>query len=289
MKSVKTTALYITLLVSQLSLSQSAFAATDELRVAVAANFRAPLQQLIGQYQKQQSQQQHPVTDIKVSSGSSGSLYQQVIHGAPYQIFLSANARYPLELQQNGLIAEGYRHTYARGELVVWQPKLPLTQLTDLTSGAIQTSRYPRLTIAIANPKTAPYGQAAQQLLEQLQIDKNIKVIRAHSIAQAHQFIASGNAQAAFLARSQVLEHSEQVLSIDPSLYSPIEQQMVLLKKHSAAALDFYQYLLSAAAQRLIVEMGYQAPASPKITKQQSPQAQPESNKQQRESASVTR
>ncbi len=219
--------------------------ASDSIRVAVAANFRAPLQALIKDYKEIQPQQH-----IQFSSASSGTLYQQVLHGAPFHIFLSADSRYPLQLEQQNIISTNSRHTYAHGELVLWAPKQTWRNVQSLTPAVSST-----LTLATANPKTAPYGRAASEVIAALSLQPK-KIVRGHSIAQTHQFIVSGNVDAGFVARSQVLERNN-VLRISPKLYAPIEQQMALLTPDNATAANFYQYLLSPRAQHLITKLGY--------------------------------
>lgn len=219
--------------------------ASDSIRVAVAANFRAPLQVLIKDYQEIQPQQ-----EIRFSSASSGTLYQQVIHGAPFDLFLSADSRYPQQLEQQKIISANNRHTYALGELVLWAPNKSWLSLQSLTPALSS-----KLTLATANPKTAPYGQAADEVITALSLQPQ-KIARGHSIAQAHQFIASGNADAGFVARSQVIDHAN-VLAIAPELYTPIEQQVALLSPNNSTASDFYRYLLSPRAQAIIARHGY--------------------------------
>lgn len=219
--------------------------AEDSIRVAVAANFRAPLQALIKDYQTLQ-----PQHIIYYSSGSSGTLYQQIRHSAPFNIFLSADCRYPEQLEEQKIIAATQRHTYALGELVLWAPKKQWQGLDALTP---DTSR--ALTLATANPKTAPYGRAASEVIAALALSP-VKIARGHSIAQTHQFIASGNVDAGFVARSQVL-NQQGVIAIDGNLYNPIEQQMALLTPDNEIAQYFYQYLLSDRAQNIIQQLGY--------------------------------
>lgn len=225
----------------------TSYPASENIRVAVAANFRAPLQQLIEDYKEA-----HPQQTIHVSSASSGTLYQQVLHGAPFDLFLSADSRYPKQLEKNRIISANNRHTYAVGELVLWAPQkswLSLHALTPILSS--------QLTLATANAKTAPYGRAAAEVITALSLQPK-KIARGHSISQTHQFIASGNVDAGFVARSQVLDQIN-VIAIDTSLYSPIEQQMVLLSPQHSNANNFYHYLLSARAQKIIQQLGYRA------------------------------
>lgn len=214
------------------------------IRVAVAANFRAPLEQLIDAFQAN-----HRAIEVKFSSGSSGSLYHQIIHGAPFDVFLSADSRYPRELEKNTNIKALKRRTYALGELVLFSPqKAPQLSLLKHNNR-----------VALANPKLAPYGRAAREVMHNI---NNIKAqsIVGQSIAQAYQYAVTGNVDAAFVAKSMVLDKPELTLALT-GLYQPIEQQSVLLpsgnKTQMASAEDFYQFLFSDQAQRIIQDNGY--------------------------------
>ena len=163
------------------------------LQVAVASNFRSTLEQLAPGFNREQAE------DIKISSGSSGMLYAQIVHGAPFDVFLSADSSYPRRLEQDGLAL--HRRTYARGILVlVYQPELAELAQT----GAAAILRRPGLSLAIANPRLAPYGIAAQQVLERLG-SKPSPLLRGANISQAYQMWRGGGADAALVARSQVL------------------------------------------------------------------------------------
>ncbi len=232
------------LLLILLILQPLAANASAHFRIAVAANFRSTLEIILEQYRAAQ-----PDVSIEFSSGSSGSLYQQILHGAPYQLFLSADSRYPKQLEAQGLLHANFRATYAIGELVLWAPLAPLHHAKQISSS---------ITLAVANPKTAPYGRAAAEVIAALSLQP-LKIIQGHSIAQVHQFVASGNADAGFIARSQVL-NTGQVISIEKNLYNPIQQQMALLTPDNSAAKDFYRYLLTPAAQQIIRQHGYQLP-----------------------------
>lgn len=222
----------------------------DRLHIASASNFRDALQEIIALYQ-----QQNPTIQIVLSTGSSGSLYQQSLHGAPFDIFLSADDQYPHKLGTALGLKEPPK-TYAVGELVFWQADPSNDNLnTDLTS-ALQKSNK----VAIANPKIAPYGKAAQSVLNKLSLKPAI--IKGNSIGQVFQFIKTGNISAGFIARSQTLKITErnQLISIPQQLYTPLEQQGVLISQ-TAAANKFYQFLWKPESQKIIQQYGYQLPA----------------------------
>lgn len=223
----------------------------ETLNIAVASNFKTTLEKLI------ESQDFKSGHEFTISSGSTGSLYAQIINGAPFDIFLAADKMRPLQLEQNQLIKTGSRKTYAIGQLVLWVP------------GAISpiTDKYLNLftgNLAIANPKIAPYGLAAQSLLRVLDIN-GPRVVTGENIAQAYQFVYTGNAQAGLVALPQILDQA-----IEPSLYwqvpqqyyEPIEQQMVILHS-SPASIDFAIYMSSETARNIITTSGYQVPGIP--------------------------
>ena len=221
------------------------------LRVAVAANFKPVMTVLAARYEKITNK---PVT---ISSASTGVLYNQIIHGAPFDVFFSADSKRPGLLEEKGLIITGSRQPYARGLLVLWntgdQPVL-LNKLKGYKGR-----------IAIANPGTAPYGLAAQQTLEKLDAWQNIKsqVVQGNSIQQTWQFIASGNVNLGLVARAQLVDpkyKNARIIHIPQELYNPIRQEMVILKrtKQPRVAKDFIGFLLSEHSQSYISSQGYQ-------------------------------
>jgi len=221
--------------------------------IAVAANFTVAARDLIRQFEQTSPHQ------VKASFASTGKLYAQIEHGAPFEIFLAADARRPMLTEESGTGIQGTRFTYARGKLVLWS-----NGTATITDGKAYLSglQYDRL--AIANPKTAPYGLAAQQVLEHLQLWDQIqsRLIRGDSITQTYQFVASGNVQAGFIALSQlkgatVPENDYWLVPDD--LYEPIDQQAILLRngEHNPAAIAFMAFLHSSTAKSIIAEFGY--------------------------------
>ena len=221
--------------------------------IAVAANFTAAAQDLIRQFEQTSSHR------VKASFASTGKLYSQIEHGAPFEIFLAADSYRPTLVENSGAGISGTRFTYARGKLVLWSP-IPET-FTD-GKAYLTTLHYDRL--AIANPKTAPYGLAAQQVLEHLQLWQRVlpRLVRGDSITQTYQFVASGNVPAGFIALSQLMGHgvSEHNYWLIPDdLYEPIDQQAILLHigEHNPAAIAFMAFLHSSAAKSIITAFGY--------------------------------
>jgi molybdate transport system substrate-binding protein len=227
-------------------------AAAEELNVAVAANFLGTLQQLAPKFE--QASGHHLV----ISSGSSGQLYAQIKQGAPFDVFLSADADRPKLLESEGLGVAGSRFTYAIGTLVLWSPRPGYVD----AAGKVLQNGHVRL-LAIADPKNAPYGAAAQQVLTALGVwddfNRDHKIAMAENINQAWQFAATGNAELAFIARSQI--NAEGSWWEPPqSQYAEIDQDGVVLT-HSgkrAAAEAFMRWLRGdSQAIALITAAGY--------------------------------
>ncbi|MCW8955970.1 MAG: molybdate ABC transporter substrate-binding protein [Gammaproteobacteria bacterium] len=223
----------------------------DNLTVAVASNFYPTLNLIKARFEQQQP---HTLTLIR---GSTGKLYAQIIHGAPYDVFLAADVKRPLKLEQAGMTVAHTRLTYAIGALALWRPQSTATQIEQLfNSGTFNH-------FAIANPKTAPYGTAAMQWLEQADVLNTIrpKLVYGENIAQTFQFIESGSAELGLVALSQVINHSA-YWPIDSNKHQPLEQQMVILKttQRKTLAQQFRQFLQSQSIHQLIQQQGYTTP-----------------------------
>jgi len=223
---------------------------------AVASNFSRSAEQIAGLYAKSTG------VEVSFSAGSSGKLYAQIENGAPFDVFLSADAERPELLEQKGLAVAGSRFTYALGRLVLWSadPQLKGRDCQKaLTSG---TFRH----LSIANPKTAPYGMAAVAVLEKLGLPPATlgeRLVQGENIAQTLQFVATGSAALGFVARSQLRGADAPAgtcrWDVPAGLHPPIAQQAVLLKRAEGnrAAADFLRFLSSDAARKLIREHGY--------------------------------
>lgn len=234
-------------------------AAAAELHVAVAANFSGPLQRLAPLYQQSSGNQ------LIISAGSSGQLYTQIRQGAPFDVFLSADADKPQQLERESLTAGG-RFVYAVGTLVLWSPQ---PDLIDAGGAVLQAQRY--RFVGIANPHTAPYGTAAQQVLTRLglwdRLNRTGKIVVGENITQTWQFAATGSVDLAFVALSQVLGAGRSISgsSWQPpqDLYEPIEQAAVALagSRQPAAAQAFLAWLRTdQAALAVIHAAGYRTP-----------------------------
>ena len=224
-----------------------------EARVAVAANFTAAADAIERAFE---AGGDHRIT---VSTGSTGGLYAQIRHGAPFHAFLAADARRPRLLAKQGTAVAASRFTYARGRIALWSPH------PDLVNGP-ESLRDRRIRhLAMANPRTAPYGLAAEQTLQSLGLWQDLKgrLVRGENIAQAHQFVASGNAEAGFVALSQISgpnrpEQGSRWL-VPARHHAPIRQQAVLLQRGAAnpAARAFLAFLRSGQAAEIMRDYGY--------------------------------
>ncbi len=232
-------------------------ALAGEVQVAVAANFRPCLDELVPLFQGQTGHSVH------LSVGSTGRHHAQIVAGAPFDVFLAADTRRPALLESSGLTVPGSRFTYARGRLALWAPGLRMSPDATLTTllGDPDLVR-----LALANPRHAPYGQAAQQALVALDRWDILapRLVQGQSVGQTWQFAASGNAQAAFVALAQLDEASRrQAIMVPETLHDPIDQQVVLLVRGSEnpAARALIQFLRSDAARCVIRDRGYALPA----------------------------
>lgn len=231
----------------------TASARADNINIAVASNFAHTLYSISKDFKSRSGHQ------LRISSASTGKLFTQIKHGAPFDIFLAADEKTP-----NRLIAEGdatmeLSKIYAIGRLVLLSNIDPDKTCRDI----IDNDKLRRL--AIANPNTAPYGAAAQQVLEKLQRWDKIetKLVIGENIAQTLQFVSTGSASAGFVAKSMLMQGIEINAScewdIPVEMHSPIRQKMVVLNKasHKPAVRAFWQYMNSGEASAIIKNSGY--------------------------------
>ena len=229
-------------------------AAADEIRVAVASNFAETAIVLERFFEKQTGH------DLVLATGSTGKHYAQIQNGAPIDVFLAADIERPKLLEEKGQAIKGSRFTYAIGSVVLWSPK---EGLVDSEAAVLSQGKFRHL--ATANPKLAPYGRAAQEILESHDLLELLddQIVLGENIAQTFHFIASGNAELGFVSLSQIKRPGKQIpgsfAKFDPSIYDPIEQQAILLTK-SAAAQDFLNFLRGIEGKRIIESYGYTIP-----------------------------
>lgn len=235
--------------------SPSSFANKEQqLKIAVSANFAKPVKILLKEFAKT-----HQVKP-QISVSSTGVLYQQIRHGAPFDLYFSADIRRPQLLEEQGLILANYRKTYALGRLAIWSAiSRDAIKISDLES---HDGR-----IAIAGPHIAPYGLASKQALISLNLwhKYHNQLITGNNINQTYQQTITGAVKYGFISYSQLLESTMgHGLLLDDNLHEPLEQQMVVLKNaaNSELATQFFEYILSIEAQKHIQKLGY----SPAIT-----------------------
>jgi molybdate transport system substrate-binding protein len=226
----------------------------DEIVVAAAAN----LTDAFGELGKRFTAR----TGVKVTNsfGATADLAKQIENGAPFDVFASADVEHLEGLARKGLIADNPRGVYARGRLVLWLPegsKASVNRVEDLAGESVSK-------VAIAKPDVAPYGRAAVESLNALGLWAKVepKVVYSQSVAQAKQFAASGNADAAFIPRSLVREGEGRALEIDGRLHAPIDQAVgvVSASKRQEAARRFVEFLLSEEGQSVLKTFGYDPP-----------------------------
>ena len=198
---------------------------------------------------------------VVASFGATGKFVEQIKNGAPFEILLSADQKSPIKLEKEELAVPGSRYTYAIGKLVLWSAKPGFVD--DKGDGAENRSDFQH--IAIADPKVAPYGKAAMKVMEKMGLLDTLKpkIVQGDSIAQAKEFVGSGNAELGFVALSQVIKDTTGSSWIVPQdLYSKLYQDAILLKtgEQSAAAKALMDYLKTAPAQAVIKDFGYDLP-----------------------------
>jgi molybdate transport system substrate-binding protein len=232
----------------------SSLAHAGEVQVAVAANFAAPLAQLGAAFTAATGH------TLKVSAGATGKFYQQITAGAPFEVLIAADDETPARLVKENLAVAGSSYTYAIGKLALWSAQ---PGLVDKEGAVLDSARYTHM--AIANPKLAPYGQAGMEVLKARGlVDKVMpRMVTAETIAQAYQFVATGNAEIGFVALSQLLVPGKPAGGsywlVPPNLYGEIRQDAVLLKtgEKNPAAVALMAYLKSEPAKAVIQVFGY--------------------------------
>lgn len=240
-------------LFAAVALSGNALAA--EVQVAVAANFTAPMQAIAQDFEKATG---HTVV---ASYGATGQFYAQITNGAPFEVFLAADDSTPAKLESEGQAVAGSRFTYAIGALALWSAK---DGYVDAQGAVLKANQFQHL--AIANPKAAPYGLAATQVLEKLGLSQAVapKLVEGQNIAQALQFVSSGNAELGFVALSQVYKDgkltSGSAWLVPAELHEPIRQDALILNqgKDNPAARALLDYLRGEQAASVIKSYGYQ-------------------------------
>ncbi len=236
-------------------LAAAGTASADDAQIAVAANFTAPMKAIIELFEAD--------TDhtVKASYGSTGKLYAQIKNGAPFEALLAADQKRPTLLEEEGVGVPGTRFTYAIGTLVLWSAEPGVAEDGEALLKAGDFNK-----LAIANPKLAPYGEAAVQTMDALGVKTALepKLVMGENIAQTYQFADTGNAEVGFVALSQVMQEGEITKGsgwvVPGALHEPIRQDAVMLEKgkDNPAVAALFDFLKGEKAHGVIREFGYE-------------------------------
>ena len=220
----------------------SSYCNGESLKIGVASNFRSTLGKIASKFNIA-----HGI-DVQISAASTGTLFAQVQNGAPFDILFAADRSRPALLESEGHTR--HRKTYAYGQLVFWSPKNRASE---------KSLKHFKKTIAIANPKFAPYGIAAMDLFKFIRV-KPKRLVYGNNVAQTFNFVRTGNASAGLVALSQI-KHlnipTGQFWAVPVEFYTPIEQQLVVLKAASKLSELFLAYTFSSESNKIIIESGY--------------------------------
>lgn len=247
------------LLTSALLFVAFSVATAEDLTVAAAADLSSVLPEIAAQYKKQGG------PDIKFSFGSSGNLTAQIQNGAPFDIFFSADEEYPKQLIEHGLAEKDTLYRYAIGRLVVWVPKGRFSKLDGVKALADPACTK----IAIANPKFAPYGRAAESALKNSGIYEAVsaRLVIGENVSQTSQFIESGNAACGLIPLSHALKMKGpgEYWVVPLGAYPPLNQAAVVLSRSTKklSARKFLDFLRTPEATSLLSRYGFSLPSGP--------------------------
>ncbi len=236
------------LLFSALLIVLALQARADTALIAVATNFRPVVEALAAGFSKETGH------DIEVATAATGKLAAQIEAGAPFDVFLAADEATPERLSREKLAKEDTRFTYAVGQLVLWSAD-PGFDLSDPVA-ALRRARH----VAIANPEIAPYGKAAMQAIDIINVsDITEKLVTGENIGQTYTMVASGAAELGFVAGSSTVDGTGKSWTVPAAYHDPIRQDAVLLAhgEGNPAATAFLAYLRSEAAAQVITQFGY--------------------------------
>lgn len=230
----------------------------NTFRIATAASVQFAMEELVSEFERQ--------TGVRpqVIINSSGKITAQVLSAAPYDVFVSADLKYPLYLQEKGLVKKG-PEVYAEGRLVIWSVDSAITPSVENLPNPLITH------IAMASPEIAPYGKAARESLEYFNMYEKLgpRLVFGESISQTNQFIISGAVGVGFTALSVVkaprLEKKGRWSLVPPESYSPIQQGIAMLQQPSDSeiAAAFYDFMFTDTAQHILQKYGYGIPETP--------------------------
>lgn len=242
------------LIAGLLSFGVSFAAQAEEVHVAVAANFTAPMKVIAADFEKATGDK------VVATFGATGKFYAQIQNGAPFDVFLAADDETPAKLERENGTVPGSRFTYATGKLLLWSTK---PDYIDGKGEILKKNTFAH--IALATPKLAPYGLAAEEAMKKLGVYDSLqaKFVQGESIGQTFTFVSTGNAELGFVALSQVYEGGKIKFGsgwiVPASLHNPIRQDAVILNKgkNNKAAAEFAKYLQSESVKTVIRSFGY--------------------------------
>ena len=232
----------------------STFVSAGQTQVAVASNFYEPMLQLATAFEKETGNK------VLISAGATGALYAQIKNGAPFDVFFAADQRRPGALLKEGNAIKGSRFTYAQGRLALWSKQLGYNSEADFKKSLARLDH-----LAVANPKNAPYGAAAIDVLKKINVYQKIKtkIVEGQNIGQTYQYVSTQNVIAGFVSLSQVYRNGQIIEGsawiIPSALHRPLNQDALLLLhgKNNKTAISFLAFLHSNAAQAIIRSFGY--------------------------------
>ena len=234
-------------------------AQADTVQIAVASNFAGAMERIVVPFEKESGHK------ALIANGATGKFYAQIKNSAPFDVLLAADDTTPAKLEAEGLAVPGTRFTYAIGRLALWSPR---ANYVDREGRILGSGRFTHL--AVANPKTAPYGAAAIEVMKKLDVLTMLepRFVQGENIAQTQQFVVSGNAELGFVALSQVLKDGQltggSAWMVPETLHQPIRQDAILLQKgkDNSAARALLKYLTSDEAISIMTSLGYKTVAN---------------------------
>jgi molybdate transport system substrate-binding protein len=236
-------------------------APSRKVMAAAASDLRFAMPVLIERFERE-----NPSIDVEVTFGSSGNFVAQIANGAPFDLFFSADTEYPRQLIDRKLADSRTLARYAMGELVIWVGKDSPIEVEKLGADSLLQSRVHK--IAIANPRHAPYGRAAESTLAHFQWEDKLrdKIVLAENVAQAAQLVQSGAADVGMIARSlataPTMARAGRFFTIPAEAYPPIEQASVILTsvKDRAAAEKFQSFVVGPTGREILQSLGFRLP-----------------------------
>ncbi len=250
---------WLLILIAAVISFNSGVSVADTAKIAVAANFTKTIEKIGEAFTEQTGHK------VKFAFGPTGKLYAQIKNGAPYDLFFGADERRPLKTIEDGIGMQSSYFVYAQGQIALYSAKHPVK---ESALQVLQKAEFRHL--AMANPKTAPYGERAEAFLKSQGLYETVKpkIVNGESIGNAFQYVVTGNAEIGFVALSQLVDPQSPLYNkgeywvVPQEQYQPIKQGAVLLKRaeNNPAALAFVEFMKTPAALDIIRSFGYATP-----------------------------